>query len=93
MKLKLAALGLTFALAVPTLAFAQSTQTQDHLTRAEVRAQLVELEQAGWDPQDDRLNYPESLQAAEARVAAKHAAAQASHAANSNAPAQATVAE
>jgi hypothetical protein len=40
------------------------------LTRAEVRAQLVEVEKAGYNP-NDWLHYPENIQAAEARVAAE----------------------
>ncbi|MGF6534353.1 MULTISPECIES: DUF4148 domain-containing protein [Paraburkholderia] len=56
-------------IAAPLAAFAQSSQP---LTRAEVRAQLVELEKAGYNPRD-WMNYPENIQAAEARVAAEKA--------------------
>ncbi len=60
-------------LATPLAAFAQ--QANVPLTRAEVRAQLVEIEQAGWTPQSEGPTYPDRLQAAEARVAAHHRAA------------------
>ena len=87
MKLTLATLALAATLAVPAVSFAQTTQ--GGLTRAQVRAQLVEIEQAGWSPTSEGPTYPDRLQAAEARVAAKRAAA-ASHAANDNAPAAVT---
>jgi hypothetical protein len=45
------------------------------VTRAEVRHELEELEAAGYDPaQGDDSSYPADLQAAEAKVAAKHRA-------------------
>ena len=53
------------AVALPALAFAQSNQP---LTRAEVRAQLVELEQAGYNPASDQTQYPANIEAAQARV-------------------------
>lgn len=90
MKLTLSALALAVALAAPAVSFAQ---TQGGLTRAEVRAQLVEIEQAGWRPTAEGPTYPDRLQAAEARVAAKRSAAAASHAANDNAPAQTPTAD
>jgi len=55
-------------LAAPLASFAQSSQP---LTRAEVRAQLVQLEQAGYDPSNNSdTRYPADIQAAESRVAA-----------------------
>lgn len=72
MKLTLATLALAATLAIPAVSFAQ---TQGGLTRAQVRAQLVEIEQAGWRPTSEGPTYPDRLQAAEARVAAKHALA------------------
>ena len=54
-------------IAAPLAAFAQSSQP---VTRAEVRAQLVELEKAGYNPRD-WANYPENIQAAEAHVGAE----------------------
>jgi hypothetical protein len=56
-------------LAAPAISFAQSSD--QGLTRAQVRAELAQLEQAGYKPQSDRVNYPEDLQAAEARVSAE----------------------
>jgi hypothetical protein len=42
------------------------------LTRAEVRADLIHLEQAGYNPAGgDDANYPAEIQAAEAKVAAQ----------------------
>lgn len=55
--------------ALPAVSFAQSTEG---LTRAEVRAQLVELERAGYNPSSDQTQYPTNIQAAEARVNAEH---------------------
>jgi hypothetical protein len=74
------ALSLT-ALTLPNV-FAQSTgEAQSNsavyaphqITRAEVRHELEELEEAGYSPaQGDDSSYPADLQAAEERVAAKH---------------------
>ncbi|MFD1557007.1 DUF4148 domain-containing protein [Paraburkholderia silviterrae] len=53
------------AVAAPAVSFAQT----DHaLTRAEVRAQLVQLEQSGYRPASDNTQYPANLQAALARL-------------------------
>ena len=50
-------------------------QTSTHLTRAQVRAELVQLERAGYNPAKAKdENYPDDIQAAEARVAAEKAA-------------------
>ncbi|MGO4157284.1 DUF4148 domain-containing protein [Cupriavidus sp. YAF13] len=65
---------LSCALAVPALSFAQSEPAP--LTRAEVRADLIRLEQAGYQPgRGDDATYPQDIQAAEAKVAAQAAAA------------------
>ncbi|SAK49595.1 membrane protein [Caballeronia fortuita] len=53
--------------ALPVLSFAQSSQP---ITRAEVRAELVELQKAGYNPASDQTQYPQNIQAAEARVQA-----------------------
>ena len=53
------------ALAVPAISFAQSEQP---LTRAQVRAELVELEQAGYNPAYRGVDYPQDLMAAQRRV-------------------------
>ncbi|CAE6746559.1 DUF4148 domain-containing protein [Paraburkholderia nemoris] len=60
-------------IAAPVASFAQSSQP---VSRAQVRAELAQLEKAGYDPHD-WLHYPENIQAAEAKVAAQNAAAQA----------------
>jgi Domain of unknown function (DUF4148) len=47
------------------------------LTRAQVRAQLVQLEKAGYTSGGENVHYPEDIQAAEAKVEAQNALAQA----------------
>lgn len=70
MKSLIKAVAIAAVVAVPAVSFAQ---TQQPLTRAEVRAQLVELEKAGYNPSlSNSYEYPQNLQAAEARVAAEH---------------------
>ncbi|MDR5761119.1 DUF4148 domain-containing protein [Caballeronia sp. LZ035] len=65
----IAAIALAFA--APVASFAQSSQP---LTRAEVRAQIVQLEKAGYNPGVvNDTTYPADIQAAEARVAAQSA--------------------
>ncbi|WP_432779092.1 DUF4148 domain-containing protein [Burkholderia gladioli pv. alliicola] len=46
----------------PVLSFAQTSQ--QGLTRAQVRAELVQLEQAGYNPASDHTQYPANIQAA-----------------------------
>jgi hypothetical protein len=58
--------------AVPLVSFAQSSQP---LTRAQVRAELAQLQQAGYNPASDYTQYPQNLQAAEARVSAQNQSA------------------
>lgn len=66
---------LVVASAVPVASFAQSGQP---LTRAQVKAQLQQVEQAGYSPgKSDESNYPDDIQAAEARVATDQAMAHA----------------
>ena len=59
-------------LAVPTLSFAQASNAP--VTRAEVKADLVQVEQAGYNPARKDLNYPADIQAAEARIDTSSAA-------------------
>lgn len=62
-------------LVAPAVSSAQSNQP---LTRAEVYAQLVQIERAGYNPgHGNDTNYPTDAQAAEARVYAQQAAARA----------------
>ena len=57
------------ALVSPVVSFAQSTAP---VTRAQVRAELIRLEQAGYHVGDgDNTTYPEQIQAAEAKIAAQ----------------------
>ncbi|WP_043204155.1 DUF4148 domain-containing protein [Paraburkholderia acidipaludis] len=58
------------ALSTPLLTFAQSTQP---VTRAEVRAELVRMEKAGYNPNTNGDNYPQDVQAVEAKIAAQDA--------------------
>ncbi|MFM0504480.1 DUF4148 domain-containing protein [Paraburkholderia caffeinilytica] len=70
MKSLIKAVAVALVLAAPVASFAQSNQP---LTRAEVRAQLIQLEQAGFHPGISDPYYPANIQAAEARVAAQNA--------------------
>ena len=63
------AIAVAALLIAPALAFAQSTTT---VTRAQVRAELVQLEAAGYKPAaNDQTGYPSDVQAAETRVLAQ----------------------
>ncbi|MEM5316791.1 DUF4148 domain-containing protein [Paraburkholderia sp. JHI869] len=68
----LAAAALAALVAVPALSFAQSSQP---VTRAEVKAELVQLQRAGYNPASDNTQYPANLQAALSRVSAGNGAA------------------
>jgi hypothetical protein len=60
------------ALAAPVAVFAQSNQP---VTRAQVRAELIQLEKAGYNPaRGQDPYYPADIQAAEAKVAAQNGA-------------------
>jgi hypothetical protein len=63
------------ALAAP--GFAQARE-DGPVTRAQVRAELVQLERAGYNPTSDQTTYPAAIQAAEARVGAGQGAADSS---------------
>jgi len=70
MKNLIQAVAVAAALVVPVASFAQA-QSNGPVTRAEVRAQLVQLEKAGWRPGAGAdPNYPDDIQAAERKVAA-----------------------
>ena len=60
-------------MAAPVASFAQSSQP---VSRAQVRAELTQVEKAGYDPRDS-IHYPENIQAAEAKVDAQNATVQA----------------
>jgi hypothetical protein len=61
--------------AAPVASFAQSSQPP--VTRAQVRAELLQYEKAGYNPTSDWINYPQNIQAAQAKIAAQNATAQA----------------
>ncbi|WP_250504300.1 DUF4148 domain-containing protein [Caballeronia sp. AZ7_KS35] len=67
--MKLATIVVAAALAIPAASsFAQSQP----VTRAQVKAELVQLERAGYNPTADQTTYPAQIQAAEAKVAAQN---------------------
>jgi hypothetical protein len=75
MKSLIQAVAIAAVLAAPVASFAQSSQP---VTRAQVRAELVQLEKAGYSPtRGVDPDYPADIQAAEARVAAQNATSQA----------------
>lgn len=55
-------------LSVPVLAFAQQSDTG--LTRAQVRAELIQVEKAGYYPSRVSPRYPADIQAALAKIRA-----------------------
>jgi hypothetical protein len=70
MKSVIQAVVIAAALAAPVAVFAQSNAP---VTRAQVRAELIQLENAGYHPGDgDTTTYPAHIQAAEAKVAAQN---------------------
>lgn len=71
MRTLLGVVALSLIVAAPTVSFAQTSN--DPVTRAQVRSELVQLEHAGYKP--SRTKYPADIQAAEARVAAQNPAA------------------
>jgi hypothetical protein len=83
----LAAVVIAASATIATSAFAEgynvtpvpsTTQSSQPLTRPQVREQLVQIEKAGYDPHlGNDTNYPADVQAAQARVQANEATAQA----------------
>jgi hypothetical protein len=73
MKSLVQAVVIAAALAAPVAVFAQSNQQP--VTRAQVRADMIQVEKAGFNPARSNPNeYPANIQAAEARVAAQNSA-------------------
>ncbi|ANB72179.1 hypothetical protein AYM40_07230 [Paraburkholderia phytofirmans OLGA172] len=70
MKSLIQAVVVAAVLAAPVVSFAQ--QSNAPVTRAQVQAELVQLEKAGWNARDSEIHYPQAIQAAEARVAAQN---------------------
>lgn len=80
MKALIKAVALAVVLAAPVVSFAQSNEP---VTRAQVREQLIQLEKAGYNPATaNDYDYPANIQAAEARVAEQNANAQTATAQN-----------
>ncbi|SIT41702.1 conserved exported hypothetical protein [Paraburkholderia ribeironis] len=73
MKSLVQAVVIAAVLAVPVASFAQTNQP---VTRAQVRAELVQLEKAGYQPGHADPHYPADIQAAQARVDAQKGTAQ-----------------
>ncbi|BCZ81876.1 membrane protein [Paraburkholderia terrae] len=71
MKSLIQAVVVAAALAAPVAVFAQSNQP---VTRAQVRAELVQLENAGYKPGLASPHYPADIEAAQARVAQQNGA-------------------
>lgn len=67
---------LAAVVAFPAVSFAQSNPP---LTRAEVRQQLAELESAGYNPTSDQTQYPQNIEAAQARLSAQKGLATSSY--------------
>ncbi|WP_434111114.1 DUF4148 domain-containing protein [Paraburkholderia caffeinilytica] len=73
MKSIIKAVAIAAILAAPVASFAQSSDQP--ATRAEVRNQLIQLEQAGYNPgRSNDTSYPADVQAAESRVQAQNPA-------------------
>lgn len=79
-KTHLASLFLAATFAAPVIAFARSNQG---LTNAEVRQELVDLQGVGYVPGSDRTQYPRAIQAAEQRLANQDAASRTSYGSSS----------
>jgi hypothetical protein len=69
MKIRQFVIALAAVIAFPIAAHAQNSGST--VTRAEVRAQLVQLENVGYQPGRNDPNYPNDIQAAEAKVASQ----------------------
>lgn len=74
MKSLIRAVAIATLIAAPVASFAQSNQP---VTRAQVRAELVQLEKAGYNPLGDQNDYPNNIQAAQRRVDEQKTVAQA----------------
>jgi hypothetical protein len=61
---------------LPVVSFAQSNHS---LTRADVRAELVQLQKAGYNPASDSTQYPQNIEAAQARINAQNGSATAAY--------------
>jgi type II secretory pathway pseudopilin PulG len=72
MKSSIKGVVVVMSLAASASVFAQSNASNTRITREQVRAELVQLEQAGYRVGDgDQAHYPAAIEAAEARIAAQ----------------------
>jgi Domain of unknown function (DUF4148) len=71
--MKLSTFIVAAALAIPAVSSFAQTASDQPLTRADVKAQLVQAERAGYNPfvRDD-TKYPADIQAADAKIAAQN---------------------
>src|ERR1700686_1971660 len=76
MKSLIQAVVVAAVLAAPVASFAQSNQP---VTRAQVRAELIQLEKPGYEPGRADPYYPANIQAAHARVAAQNGTAESAY--------------
>ncbi|MEX3630250.1 MAG: DUF4148 domain-containing protein [Burkholderia sp.] len=65
----------SFLLLAASLAAPLAAQAQTTVTRAQVREELAQLESIGYRPARNDVHYPDSIQAAEAKLNASRAAA------------------
>ncbi|WP_322102742.1 DUF4148 domain-containing protein [Paraburkholderia sp. J41] len=75
MKSLIKAVAVAAVFAVPALSFAQAQGSNGPVSRAQVRAELSQLEAAGYHPSANNVYYPEDIQKAEARVNAQNGVA------------------
>lgn len=68
-------LAIATAFGSPVFAQTSADISSGAVTRAQVRAGLVELQQAGYNPASDQTQYPANIQAAENRLQAQRGAA------------------
>jgi hypothetical protein len=73
MKRTIQAILIAVVLAAPALTFAQGNNGP--LTRAQVKAELAQIEDAGYHPAQKGLHYPDDIQAAEAKLNARSSTA------------------
>jgi hypothetical protein len=80
MKSLIQAVAIAAVLAIPAVSFAQSTQSSQPLTRAQVKSELIQIEAAGYNPATaNSYDYPANIQRAQARVAAQNGVADSSY--------------
>ena len=72
MKSLMQAIVIAVAITAPIVAFAQESAP---VTRAQVKGEIVQLEEFGYSPTGSDIDYPSSLMAAEARVGAQDGSA------------------